>query len=162
MNSMLRMRYTNIKKEREEKDMKQTACILNGYYKNTAVGIDAIECVLPKTQSDHLRNELHRQLTYYKEQKALLTEQMMQNDITPEEQGTMAKICTEMNVAFHSIGGIDSKEIAKLMVQGTNMGIVQMTQLMNENTSVSDAIRRQGKEMIRREEAYIERLKPYL
>ena len=74
----------------------------------------------------------------------------------------MAKFMTEVNVKMHAIGGIDTKEIAKLMVEGTNMGIIQMTQLMNENTNVSDALRRQGKEMIRREEAYIERLKPYL
>lgn len=142
--------------------MEQTACILNGYYKNAAVGIDAIESILPKTQNDGLRTELHKQLAYYKEQKAHLNEQMEQNHITPEEQGTMAKLFTEMNVKMHAIGGMDTKEIAKLMVQGTNMGIIQMTQLMNENTTVSSALKRQGKEMIRREEAYIERLKPYL
>ncbi|MBQ8687903.1 MAG: hypothetical protein IJ512_05070 [Ruminococcus sp.] len=142
--------------------MEQTASILNGYYKNAAVGIDAIEAILPKAKNETLCKELHKQLQYYKDQKALLNEQMLQSGITPESQGTMAKLMTEMNVKMHSIGGIDTKEIAKLMVEGTNMGIIQMTQLMNENTSVSDALRRQGKEMIRREEAYIERLKPYL
>lgn len=142
--------------------MEQTECILNGYYKNAAVGIDAIEAILPKAENKALCSELHKQLQYYKEQKALLNAQMLQNNITPEEQGTMAKFMTEVNVKMHAIGGIDTKEIAKLMVEGTNMGIIQMTQLMNENTNVSDALRRQGKEMIRREEAYIERLKPYL
>lgn len=142
--------------------MEQTTCILNGYYKNAAVGIDAIEAILPKAQDSGLQTELQKQLDYYKEQKVRLNEQMLQNHITPTEQGTMAKFCTEMNVKMHSIGGIDTQEIAKLMVQGTNMGIIQMTQLMNENPRISDALKRQGKEMIRREEAYIERLKPYL
>lgn len=142
--------------------MEQISCILNGYYKNTAVGIDAIESILPKTKNEKLTQELHKQMDYYKQQKALLNEQMLQNNVTPESQGTMAKICTDMNVALHSIGGIDTHEIAKLMVQGTNMGIIQMLQTMNRNTDVPDTIRRQGKEMIRREEAYIERLKPYL
>ncbi|MBQ8514335.1 MAG: hypothetical protein IJ496_02955 [Ruminococcus sp.] len=142
--------------------MEQTACILNGYYKNASVGIDAIEAILPKAQDSGLQTELHKQLDYYKEQKAQLNEQMLRNHMTPAEQGTMAKFCTEVNVKMHSIGGIDTKEIAKLMVQGTNMGIIQMTQLMNENPRISEALKRQGKEMIRREEAYIERLKPYL
>ena len=142
--------------------MEQISCILNGYYKNASVGIDAIETILPKTKNENLSHELHKQMEYYKDQKSLLSEQMLQNNVTPESQGTMAKLCTDMNVAFHSIGGIDTHEIAKLMVQGTNMGIIQMIQTMNRNKEVPEEIRRQGKEMIRREEAYIERLKPYL
>lgn len=142
--------------------MEHTATVLNGYYKNTAVGIDAIEAVLPKTKNENLSRELHKQMDYYKEQKAILNEQMAKNRITPESDGTMAKLGTEMSVAFHSIGGIDTHEIAKLMVQGTNMGIIQMIQTMNRCSDIPDDIARQGKEMIRREEAYIERLKPYL
>ena len=142
--------------------MEQISCILNGYYKNASVGIDAIETILPKTKNENLSKELHKQMEYYKDQKTMLTEQMLQNNVTPESQGTMAKICTEMNVAFHSIGGIDTNEIAKLMVQGTNMGIIQMIQTMNKIKDVPESIKRQGKEMIRREEAYIEKLKPYL
>ncbi len=142
--------------------MEQISCILNGYYKNASVGIDAIETILPKTKNESLSKELHKQMEYYKDQKTMITEQMLQNNVTPESQGTMAKICTEMNVAFHSIGGIDTNEIAKLMVQGTNMGIIQMIQTMNKNKDVPESIKRQGKEMIRREEAYIEKLKPYL
>lgn len=142
--------------------MEQITSLLNGYYKNASVGIDAIETVLPKTKNENLSKELHKQMEYYKKEKSALTDQMLQNNITPESKGTMAKLCTEMNVALHSIGGIDTNEIAKLMVQGTNMGIVQMTELMNKNNEAPENIRRQGKEMIRREEAYIERLKPYL
>lgn len=142
--------------------MEQIACILNGYYKNAAVGIDAIESILPKTENKNLSQELHKQMEYYKEQKSKLNEQMLKNNVVPESQGTMAKFCTDVNVALHSIGGIDTHEIAKLMVQGTNMGIIQVLQTMNRNTDVPDSLQKQGKEMIRREEAYIERLKPYL
>ncbi|MDD6270077.1 MAG: hypothetical protein PUA84_08495 [Oscillospiraceae bacterium] len=142
--------------------MEQITSVLNGYYKNAAVGIDAIESILPKTENEKLSHELHKQMDYYKKQKDLLNEQMLQNNVTPESQGTMAKFYTDMNIAFHSIGGIDTHEIAKLMVQGTNMGIIQMIQTMNRNTEVPENLKKQGKEMIRREEEYIERLKPYL
>lgn len=142
--------------------MEQISCILNGYYKNASVGIDAIESLLPQVKNENLSNELHKQMDYYKEQKSLINEQMLQNNVTPESQGTMAKFCTEMNIAFRSISGIDTHEAAKLMVQGTNMGIIEMLQTLNRYKNVPEKIQRQGKEMIRREEAYIERLKPYL
>jgi len=142
--------------------MEQISCILNGYYKNASVGIDAIEAILPKVKNEDLSKELHKQMDYYKEQKANLNKQMQKNNVTPESQGTMAKICTDMTIAVHSIGGMDTHEIAKLMTEGTNMGIIEMVQTMNENKDVPENIKRQGKEMIRREEAYIERLKPYL
>ncbi len=142
--------------------MEQITNLLNGYYKNASVGIDAIETVLPKTKNENLSQELKKQMNYYKKQKSALSEQMSKINITPESKGTMAKLGTEMSVAIHSIGGIDSSEIAKLMIQGTNMGIVQMTELMNKNKEAPENVRRIGKEIVRREEAYIERLKPFL
>lgn len=142
--------------------MEQISCILNGYYKNVSVGIDAIESLLPQVKNENLSRELHKQMEYYKEQKSLINEEMLRNNVNPESQGTMAKFYTEMNIAFRSLSGIDTREAAKLMVQGTNMGIIEMLQTMNRNTDIPEKMKKQGKEMIRREEEYIEHLKPYL
>lgn len=43
--------------------------VLNGLYKNAAVGKDAIFCVLEHTQDPDLRKELCTQLDYYETQQ---------------------------------------------------------------------------------------------
>ena len=50
--------------------------VLNGLYKNAAVGKDAIFCVLEHTQDADLRKELCTQLDYYETQKQKIRQQM--------------------------------------------------------------------------------------
>ena len=50
--------------------------VLNGLYKNAAVGKDAIFCVLEHTQDPDLRKELCTQLDYYETQQQKIRQQM--------------------------------------------------------------------------------------
>ena len=82
--------------------------------------------------------------------------------MTPEETGTMAKLCSNMSIQMRTLGGASTSEIAKLMVEGTNMGIIQLTQVLHSHPDIGEKLKRQGKEIVRHEEAYMERLKAYL
>ena len=119
--------------------------VLNGLYKNAAVGKDAIFCVLEHTQDADLRKELCTQLDYYETQQQKIRQQMKTFYQYPKE-----------------LGSADSHQIAKLMVEGTNMGLIQLSQLMNRHANLTDSVRKQGAEMMQQEEAYLNRLKPYL
>lgn len=80
----------------------------------------------------------------------------------PKELGTLAKVCSSASIRLHCLGGADSHQVAKLMVEGTNMGLIQLSQLMNRHANLTDSVRKQGAEMMQQEEAYLNRLKPYL
>ncbi len=140
----------------------QEKCVLNGFYKNAAVGKDAIFCVLEHTEDPALRKELCTQLEYYENQQQKIRQQMKASYLYPQEQGTLAKLCSCASIRMRCLGNTDSSRIAKLMVEGTNMGLIQLSQLLNRCTDISAPIRQQGKEMVQQEEAYRNRLKPYL
>ncbi len=137
-------------------------CVLDGFYKNAAVGMDATNSILGKVQQSGLRDELCRQLKYYEAQKTSVRQQMQKYHMQPTEKGTMAKLCSNMSIQMRTLGGAKTSEIAKLMVEGTNMGIIQLTQVLHSYPDVADTLKRQGKEIVRHEEAYMERLKAYL
>ena len=59
-------------------------------------------------------------------------------------------------------GLLPANEIAKLMLKGTNTGVVQLTEVLHNSPDISDQLKRQGKAFVRHEEAYMERLKAYL
>ena len=42
------------------------------------------------------------------------------------------------------------------------MGLIQLSQLMNRHANLTDSVWKQGAEMMQQEEAYLNRLKPYL
>lgn len=136
--------------------------LLNGYYKNAAVGADSINNLIDHISDRGLRKELADQQSYYEKQKMEITSQMAQHFHHPMEQGTLAKLCSDMTIKLHTMGGISVQEAAKLMVEGTNMGMVQLHQVINRNQNVPEEMKRQGKHILEREQAYLERLTPYL
>lgn len=140
----------------------QEKSVLNSFYKNASVGADATVSVLSKVAHPELREELCKQLQYYRRQKQSLREQMQEQFVQPQEQGAMAKFCSNLSIQMHCFGDTNSGEIAKLMLKGTNMGVIQLTQTLHQNPNIPDKLKRQGKEIVRREEAYMERLKTYL
>ncbi len=136
--------------------------VLNGFYKNAAVGADSITNLMDKVSDNGLRQELSDQRAYYESQKKELTAQMAQVYHQPVEQGTLAKLCSDMTIKMHSIGGLTVQEAAKLMVEGTNMGMVQLHQVLNRNQNIPDHLKTQGKKILQREQEYLERITPYL
>lgn len=116
--------------------------VLNGLYKNAAVGKDAIFCVLEHTQDADLRKELCTQLDYYETQQQKIRQQMKTFYQYPKELGTLAKVCSSASIRLHCLGGTDSHQVAKLMVEGTNMGLIQLSQLMNRHANLTDSVRK--------------------
>jgi hypothetical protein len=142
--------------------MNQQVRVLNACYKNAAVGVDAITHILPKTTHPNLQEELSKQLHYYKAQKCQVKKALCSLGCVPEEQGELAKFCTNMSIQMHCFPNAGNSEIAKLMIKGTNEGILQLTEVFHRNTEIPDQLKRQGKEILHHEEAYLNRLKAYL
>lgn len=140
----------------------QEQALLNGFYKNAAVGLDATCSILQKVHHPQLQTELQNQLQYYRKQKQTIRKQMLEQCAIPQEQGALAQFCANLSIQMHCFGGASSSEIAKLMLKGTNEGVIQLTQLLNQSTELSDSLKWQGKGIIRHEEQYMKRLKEYL
>ncbi len=136
--------------------------VLNGFYKNAAVGADSITTLMGEVKDTKLRQELSDQRCYYDAQKLAIAEQMAKIYQHPVEQGTLAKLCSDMTIKMHSIGGISTQEAAKLMVEGTNMGMVQLHQVLNRNQNIPEDLKQQGAHILRHEQEYLDRITPYL
>lgn len=136
--------------------------VLNGFYKNAAVGADSITNLMDKVKDTALRQELSDQRCYYESQKLNLAKQMAAVFQHPTEPGTMAKLCSDMTIKLHSIGGLSTQEAAKLMVEGTNMGMVQLHQVLNSNQNIPDDLKEQGKKILAHEHEFLDRITPYL
>lgn len=136
--------------------------VLNGFYKNAAVGADSITNLIGEIDDRGLKEELSEQRAYYEAQKMDITAQMAKVYQKPVEQGTLAKLCSDMSVKIHALGGLTSREAAKLMAEGTNAGMVQLHQVLNGNPNIPDDLKEQGKQILAREREYLDRITPYL
>ncbi|MDE5737288.1 MAG: hypothetical protein K2H93_02865 [Oscillospiraceae bacterium] len=151
--------------EQELKFENPIETVLNGYYKNASVGVDSITCLLNSVQDENFRKELFQQLDYYEHQKHALTAQMASFYQLPKDSGKMAKFYTRMTIRMKKYkyhNHMSVHECAKLMAEGTNMGMIQLHQVINHNPEIPDTIRQQGKQILSHEREYLDRITPYL
>jgi translation initiation factor 2B subunit (eIF-2B alpha/beta/delta family) len=76
----------------------------------------------------------------------------------------MTRLSARMGVALNTMIDSTTSHIAEMMIQGSNMGITDMTKLLNDHTAHGTAKKAAelAREVIAFEEENLERLKKYL
>ena len=133
-------------------------------YKNAKMGADAIINLLPKVKNDALRSDMTMQLDGYEKYAARAAEALTARGCTAKEENLMTRLSARMGVAINTMMDSTSSHIAEMMIEGSNMGITDMTKLLNDHETRSDSkdAVRLAHEVVRFEEHNLEMLKRYL
>ncbi len=126
------------------------------------MGISSIKKLYPKIQNSSLKNEVKNQLFNYKEQNDRYIKMMKSNKISPKKIPVMIKAMTSTGIAMNCAKNDSSEHIAEMLIQGTNMGIIKINQAMNRTSECNDRFRDEAKQMLKKEQQYIDNLKKYL
>ena len=106
--------------------------VLDELNKGASMGTDAIHFVLDKVEDKKLKKELE---TQYKEYESILKKieklYSKYSDKKPHETSTVNKILTWYGVEMKTLIDNSASKIAELMLQGTNMGIIEGRKLLN-------------------------------
>ena len=108
-------------------------------YKNTKMGADAIINLLPSVKDDGLRSAMTRQLDGYEKYAARAATYLEGEGITPKEENWFARISARIGMAFNTMLDDSGSHIAEMMVEGSNMGITDLTKLLNHYEVEGDA-----------------------
>ena len=138
--------------------------VLGEIYKNVKMGADAIINLLPSVRDDALRSAMTQQLDGYEKHAARAERALNERGCKAKEEGTVARFSAKMGMAFHTMIDSSATHIAEMMIEGSNMGITDLTRLINhleEADPDSEAVRL-AREVVRFEERNLEELKRYL
>jgi N12 class adenine-specific DNA methylase len=152
------MPETKVKKEESEE------FFLDAIYKNAKMGADAIINLLPRVREDGLRSIMTMQLDGYEKYAARAAEILEERGIQPKEENIFTRLSAKLGVAVNTMIDASTSHIAEMMIEGSNMGITEMTRLMNEHLAVGqsrDALAL-AREMVAFEEHNLTLLKRYL
>ena len=69
---------------------------------------------------------------------------------------------SDIGLAVSCAADSSTSNIAKMLIQGTNMGIIRLNKSLNAADDVSESARNEAVDMLKAEQAYIDKLKPYL
>lgn len=151
----MRRKYMN--KEKNEIN------VLDELNKGACMGMDAIHFILEKVSDDGLKEELSRQYEKYKEIsdkiKQLYSEYNKEEN--PHETNSVNKALTWYGIEMKTIMDSSTSHIAEILLQGTNMGIIEGRKLLNHKDT-EEQVHQLVQEYVSMQENAVEKLKTFL
>lgn len=126
------------------------------------MGMDAIHFILDKVKDEDLKKELHIQYDKYQDISNKICELYPEykND-TPHETNAMNKVMTWYGIEMKTLMDDSTSKIAELLLQGTNMGIIEGRKLLNHKETDTE-VNKLVQEYVDVQEAAVEKLKQFL
>ena len=136
--------------------------VLDELNKGACMGKDAIHFILDKVKDEALKEELNNQYRKYNEISDKINNIYHKyNNDKPHETGAMNKAMTWWGIEMKTITDHTTSKIAELLLQGTNMGIIEGRRLLNHKTT-NDEVHSLVQEYVDMQEQAVEKLKAFL
>ncbi len=144
--------------------MEENLKVLDELSKGACMGVDAIKFIMDKIEDPEFKESLETQLNKYhdieKKIQDLYQEFGGKND-NPQQTSLMNKAMTWYGIEMKTLTDTSNSKIAELLMQGTNMGIIEGRKLLNHK-DVDEKINQVIEEYVTMQEDSVENLKKYL
>ena len=141
---------------------KKEVNVLDELHKGACMGLDAIHFIIDKVNEPGLKKELDVQYNKYKkivdEIRRLYPEY---SDNEPHDTSALNKVRTWYGIEMKTLTDDSTSKLAELLMQGTNMGIIEGRRLLNHKHT-DENINKLVAEYVEMQEAAVENLKKFL
>lgn len=144
------------------KEDKNEVNVLDELNKGACMGKDAIHFILDKVNNEDLKEELNIQYHKYKDISDKINKIYPQyNEGKPHETSTINKVMTWYGIEMKTLTDESTSKIAELLLQGTNMGIIEGRKLLNHKNT-DEEVHKLVQEYVDMQEQAVEKLKQFL
>ncbi len=143
-------------------DVEKTRQELSDLYKNVTMAQNSIKSLLPYVDKQEVTKVLHKQVEqydHYIEQLGTIAENL---NFEPTPAPKMLLTMANMGIRAKMMTDKSITHVAKIMLQGTLNGIIDLYRLIRENDAVHPDVTLLEKQILRYEEGCLESLKAYL
>ena len=141
----------------------QNLNILDEVNKGATMGMNAISFVSDKAKDSDFKHVLDVEYNKYEDiSKRVNNLYSNYSSKEPHETNTMTKMMTWYGIQMKTITDSTTSKLSELLMQGTNMGIIEGRRLINENDDAADDVKSILHEFVTMQEDSVETLKKYL
>lgn len=136
--------------------------VLDELNKGACMGRDAIHFILDKVKDVDLKKELDEQYEQYKKISDKISELYPEySEKEPHKTSAMNKVMTWYGIEMKTLMDDSTSKVAELLLQGTNMGIIEGRKLLNHKDT-NDEVNSLVQAYVDMQEEAVEKLKKYL
>ena len=138
--------------------------VLDEMNKGTTMGMNAIHYVTDKVGDERFKKVLDVEYGKYKEISDRIENIYSQytTQKEPQETSKMERMMTWYGINMRTMNDQSNSKISELLMQGTNMGIIEGRRLLNNNPSIDNEVRQILNDFVVMQEDSVETLKKYL
>ena len=141
----------------------QNLNILDEINKGATMGMDAISFVSDKVSDSKFKGVLNTEYNKYKKISQRVNDLYANySNKEPHETNTMNKMMTWYGIQMKTMADDSNSKLSELLMQGTNMGIIEGRRLMNQNTDIAPDVKNILNDFVVMQEDSVETLKKYL
>lgn len=141
--------------------MKEKMNVLDELNKGACMGMDAIDFIIDKVEGKEFSNILKEQYKKYQDISEKIHKLYPDCDKEPHETNAMNKAMTWYGIEMRTLTDQSDSKIAELLLQGTNMGIIEGRRLLN-NKDINKDINSVIDEYVTMQEQAVEEYKKFL
>lgn len=142
--------------------MDQNIEFLNYIYQNAEMGKDTINHLLDIAEDQEFKKTLESQLKEYNEIHDLAYKKLEETRDEAKGIGTFQKFSSNLMINLNTLTNKSPSHIAEMMIQGTTMGIVDVTKKLKEYENADKDVAKLGDRLLKFEQQNVEEMKKYL
>ncbi len=141
----------------------QNLNILDEVNKGATMGMDAISYVSEKVVDNDFKEVLNTEYNKYKDISNRVNN-LYDNysNKEPHETNAMNKMMTWYGIQMKTMTDDSTSKLSELLMQGTNMGIIEGRRLLNQNQNIESDVKNILNDFVVMQEDSVETLKKYL
>ena len=143
--------------------MKENINALDEINKGATMGMDAIHFIIDKIDNSDFKGIVKKQYKDYEDTSKHIKEiyEKYNSDDEPHKTSVVNKVMTWYGVEMKTLTDKSDSKIAELLLQGTNMGIIEGRRILN-NKALDDEVKEIMNNYVTMQEECVEKLKEYL
>lgn len=136
--------------------------LLNYIYQNAKMGITGINDIQKYIEDIDLKNYALGQLSDYQKVCNEAIELLIQRGSKEKDINSFAKISSYIMANMKSMTDNSPSNLAKMLIEGSNKGIIEITKHLNEYQNISEEVKSLATNLLNIEEKNLDRLKKFL
>ena len=141
----------------------QNLNILDEVNKGATMGMDAISFISEKVKDNEFKKVLDTEYDKYEDiSKRVNKLYSNYSSKEPHETNAMNKMMTWYGIQMKTMTDDTNSKLSELLMQGTNMGIIEGRRLINANSDAAPDVKSILEEFVTMQEDSVETLKKYL
>ena len=143
-------------------NVEKTRQAMSDLYKNVTMAQNCVKTLLPYVEQQEATKTLHKQVEQYDQYVEQLDKLCENLNFDPTPAPKMIVSMANMGIRAKMIADKSLTHVAKIMLQGTLNGIIDLYRLIGDNENVHPEVALLQKQILRYEEGRFESLKAWL